>query len=186
MKITRTNIPDVLVIEPVVFKDSRGWFMETFNERDFFESLRSLNIPAPKSFVQDNQSCSKKGVLRGLHFQTAPYAQGKLVRVVQGSVFDVAVDIRETSSTYLEWVGVELSSCNKKMLWIPEGFAHGFLALEDETHLLYKTTDYYNPGSERSLRWDDEAFKINWPFMENFIINQKDQEAQKYLVSNGG
>ena len=177
MKITRTNIPDVLVIEPVVFKDSRGWFMETFNERDFFESLRSLNIPAPKSFVQDNQSCSKKGVLRGLHYQTAPYAQGKLVRVVQGSVFDVAVDIRETSSTYLEWVGVELSSCNKKMLWIPEGFAHGFVALEEDTHFLYKTTDYYHKESERSILWSDPALGICWPELGGYKISEKDAEA---------
>ena len=185
MQVETTKIEGLLILQPNVFGDDRGWFMESFNQQHFAQALEQLQQAVP-TFVQDNHSLSQKGVLRGLHYQNAPYGQGKLVRVVQGRAWDVAVDIRPDSATYGQWVGVELSAENKTMFWIPEGFAHGFLALEDETHLLYKTTDYYNPGSERSLRWDDEAFKINWPFMESFIINQKDQEAQKYLVSNGG
>lgn len=180
MKITRTEIPDVLIIEPAVFSDSRGWFMESFNEKLFNSEFERLGLRAPGPFVQDNQSCSKKGVLRGLHYQMAPHAQGKLVRVVHGSVFDVAVDIRKDSATYLKWVGVELSSNNRKMLWIPEGFAHGFLALDDDTLLLYKTTDYYQPGAERSLRWDDVAFKIDWPVVGQMIISPKDEAAPEY------
>ena len=180
MKITRTEIPDVLIIEPAVFSDSRGWFMESFNEKLFNSEFERLGLRAPGPFVQDNQSSSRKGVLRGLHYQMAPHAQGKLVRVVQGSVFDVAVDIRKESATYLKWVGVELSSNNRKMLWIPEGFAHGFLALEDDTLLLYKTTDYYQPGAERSLRWDDVAFNIDWPVVGQMIISPKDEAAPEY------
>ncbi|NNB04598.1 dTDP-4-dehydrorhamnose 3,5-epimerase [Pseudomonas fragi] len=180
MKITRTEIPDVLIIEPAVFSDNRGWFMESFNEKLFNNEFERLGLRAPGPFVQDNQSSSRKGVLRGLHYQMAPHAQGKLVRVVQGSVFDVAVDIRKDSATYLKWVGVELSSNNRKMLWIPEGFAHGFLALEDDTLLLYKTTDYYQPGAERSLRWDDVAFNIDWPAVGQMIISPKDEAAPEY------
>lgn len=180
MKITRTEIPDVLIIEPAVFSDNRGWFMESFNEKLFNNEFERLGLRAPGPFVQDNQSSSRKGVLRGLHYQMAPHAQGKLIRVVQGSVFDVAVDIRKDSATYLKWVGVELSSNNRKMLWIPEGFAHGFLALEDDTLLLYKTTDYYQPGAERSLRWDDVAFNIDWPAVGQMIISPKDEAAPEY------
>ena len=175
-----TDIPEVVIIEPTVFSDDRGWFMESFNEKGFMEGLKGLNLPAPEAFVQDNHSCSKKGVLRGLHYQASPFEQGKLVRVVQGAAFDVAVDIRPDSATYLKWVGVELSSNNRKMLWIPEGFAHGFLALDDDTLLLYKTTDYYQPGAERSLRWDDVAFKIDWPVVGQMIISPKDEAAPEY------
>lgn len=177
MKITRTAIPDVLVIEPTVFSDDRGWFMESFNEERFSAELKSLGLPVPHAFVQDNHSCSKRGVLRGLHYQVGPHAQGKLVRVVNGSAFDVAVDIRKSSPTFLKWVGVELNSSNKKMLWIPEGFAHGFLSLEEDTQFLYKTTDYYNKESERSILWSDEKLNIQWPQMDTYLISQKDIEA---------
>lgn len=177
MKITRTEIPDVLLIEPVIFTDSRGWFMETFNEKKFLESLKTLNVAIPKSFVQDNHSCSSKGVLRGLHFQAFPYAQGKLVRVVKGAAYDVVVDIRKDSQTYLQWFGIELNCTNNLMLWIPEGFAHGFLALEDDTHFLYKTTDYYHKESERTILWSDPALSIQWPELGGYIVSQKDSEA---------
>ncbi|MOA31083.1 dTDP-4-dehydrorhamnose 3,5-epimerase [compost metagenome] len=132
--------------------------------------------------MQDNHSSSSRGVLRGLHFQTAPYAQGKLVRVVKGAAFDVAVDIRPDSSTYGQWVGVELSAKNRKMLWIPEGFAHGFVALEDDTHFLYKTTDYYNKEAEASLIWNDPTLAIDWPIelLGELIISEKDAEAMPF------
>ena len=177
MKITRTAIPDVLVIEPTIFSDDRGWFMESFNEERFSAELKSLGLPVPRAFVQDNHSSSKRGVLRGLHYQVGPHAQGKLVRVVNGSAFDVAVDIRKSSPTFLKWVGVELNSSNKKMLWIPEGFAHGFLALEEDTHFLYKTTDYYDKESERSILWSDESIGVMWPELGEFVISQKDLDA---------
>lgn len=163
MKMIRTAIPDVVIVEPRVFGDERGWFMESFNERSFHAGLAELGLPAPRPFVQDNHSCSRKGVLRGLHYQLPPSPQGKLVRVTQGAAFDVAVDIRRDSSTFGKWVGVELSAANRRQLWIPEGFAHGFLALEDDTHFLYKTTDYYDSTCERSLRWGDPLIGIEWP-----------------------
>lgn len=177
MKITPTEIPDVLVIEPTVYKDSRGWFMETFNQKKFMEKLQFLNIAFPKSFVQDNHSCSSKGVLRGLHYQDSPHAQGKLVRVVKGAVYDVVVDIRKDSPSYLKWFGIELSSTNNLMLWIPEGFAHGFVALEEDTHFLYKTTDYYNKDSERSILWSDPLLGIRWPELGGYKISAKDAQA---------
>lgn len=163
MKMIRTAIPDVVIVEPRVFGDERGWFMESFNEQRFHAGLAELGLPAPRPFVQDNHSCSRKGVLRGLHYQLPPSPQGKLVRVTQGAAFDVAVDIRRDSPTFGKWVGVELSATNRRQLWIPEGFAHGFLALEDDTHFLYKTTDYYDSACERSLRWDDAEIGIVWP-----------------------
>lgn len=177
MNIIRTEIPDVVIIEPAVFSDERGWFMESFSEIKFMTGLKNLGLPTPKNFVQDNHSYSHKGVLRGLHFQAEPYAQGKLVRVVQGAAYDVAVDIRKHSPTYLKWVGVTLSSENKRMLWIPEGFAHGFLSLEDETHFLYKTTDYFNKEAEQSILWCDKEINIDWPKLENYNISIKDCEA---------
>lgn len=177
MKITQTAIPDVLIIEPTVFIDDRGWFMESFNEERFAREVESLGLPKPRPFVQDNHSCSKRGVLRGLHYQLAPHAQGKLVRVVHGAVFDVAVDIRKDSSTYLKWIGVELSASNKKMLWIPEGFAHGFITLEDGTQFLYKTTDYYHKDLERALLWSDDKINISWPFIDGMIVSDKDRAA---------
>lgn len=177
MKLIQTSIPDVVIIEPAVYGDERGWFMESFNQEKFHAALRGLGLPVPRAFVQDNHSCSAKGVLRGLHFQRSPHAQGKLVRVVQGSAYDVAVDIRPDSATYLQWVGVELSSTNHKMLWIPEGFAHGFVALEDNTHFLYKTTDYYDKASEGALHWSDPQLGIDWPGSDHYIVSEKDDQA---------
>lgn len=163
MKFTQTAIPDVVVIEPPVFGDARGWFMESFNQPKFLAGLAELGLPAPRPFVQDNHSCSQAGVLRGLHFQRAPHAQGKLVRVTKGRAFDVAVDIRTGSPTFGKWIGVELSATNNKQLWLPEGFAHGFVALEDDTHFLYKTTDVYAKDCEGSILWNDPAIGIEWP-----------------------
>ena len=158
MKATPTKIPDVFVIEPRVFGDERGFFFESFNEKAFNEATGN-KLP----FVQDNHSKSVKGVLRGLHYQLPPKAQGKLVRVVQGEVFDVAVDIRKESPTYGQWVAEILSAENKKQLWIPSGFAHGFLTLSDTAEFLYKTTDYWSPAHERAIIWDDVTLNIAWP-----------------------
>ena len=158
MKATPTKIPDVFVIEPRVFGDERGFFFESFNEKAFNEATGN-KLP----FVQDNHSKSVKGVLRGLHYQLPPKAQGKLVRVVQGEVFDVAVDIRKDSPTYGQWVAEILSAENKKQLWIPSGFAHGFLTLSDTAEFLYKTTDYWSPAHERAIIWDDVTLNIAWP-----------------------
>lgn len=177
MKLIQTRIADVVILEPAVFTDDRGWFMESFNEARFHNELKALGLPVPRSFVQDNQSSSKRGVLRGLHYQKAPHAQGKLVRVIQGAVFDVAVDIRKQSPTFGQWVGVELNASNKRTLWIPEGFAHGFVALEEDTQVLYKTTDYYAKQSEGAVLWNDPALAIEWPLLEGLIINQKDLDA---------
>jgi dTDP-4-dehydrorhamnose 3,5-epimerase len=163
MKLHPTDLPGVVVVEPTAFADDRGWFMESWNERGFADGLQALGLPAPRAFVQDNHSCSHAGVLRGLHYQLPPHAQGKLVRVVKGSVFDVAVDIRRSSPHFGRWTGVELSAASRRQLWIPEGFAHGFLALEDDTHFLYKTTDVYARDCERALRWDDATLGIGWP-----------------------
>lgn len=177
MKLIQTSIPDVVIIEPAVYTDARGWFMESFNQAKFHALLQDLGLSVPNAFIQDNHSYSKKGVLRGMHFQRAPHAQGKLVRVVRGSVYDVAVDIRHGSPTYLQWVGVELNTDNNRMLWIPEGFAHGFVALEDDTHFLYKTTDYYDKASEGALHWNDPQLSIDWPVSEIYIVSDKDNEA---------
>jgi dTDP-4-dehydrorhamnose 3,5-epimerase len=163
MKLIPTALPGVLIVEPAVFGDERGWFSESFNEPRWEAALAAAGEPLPRRFVQDNHSCSKAGVLRGLHYQTAPRAQGKLVRVVQGAAFDVAVDIRRSSAHFGRWVGVALSAQNKRQLWVPEGFAHAFLALEDDTHFLYKTTDTYSKDNERSIRWDDAQIGIVWP-----------------------
>jgi dTDP-4-dehydrorhamnose 3,5-epimerase len=163
MKLVPTSLPGVLVVEPAVFADDRGWFMESFNETGFTRALQALGLPAARRFVQDNHSSSKAGVLRGLHYQLPPHAQGKLVRVVQGAAYDVAVDIRRGSPHFKRWVGVELSAENRRQLWIPEGYAHGFVALQDDTQFVYKTTDVYAPQCERSIRWDDPALGIKWP-----------------------
>lgn len=187
MKIIRTEIPDVVIIEPTIFSDDRGWFMESFNEKKFADELCAIGLSGPGHFTQDNQSCSKKGVLRGLHFQNAPYAQGKLVRVTQGLAYDVAVDIRPASATFGMWIGVELSGLNNRQLWIPEGFAHGFVALEENTHFLYKTTGFYNRESEGAIRWDDPTLAIEWPNGVE-IVNAKDQAADsfdQYKVKTG-
>jgi dTDP-4-dehydrorhamnose 3,5-epimerase len=164
-----TAIPDVLVIEPKFFGDDRGFFFESFNENDFLKA-----IGKKITFVQDNHSLSKKGVLRGLHYQMQQ-TQGKLVRVVKGAVFDVAVDLRESSATFGKWVGVGLSADNKKQLWIPQGFAHGFLVLSDEAEFLYKTTDYWHAASEQCVVWNDPTLKIQWPNIGiEPILNSKD------------
>ena len=163
MKLVATALPGVVIVEPTAFGDERGWFMETFNEPRWLQGLAALGLPAPRRFVQDNHSCSKAGVLRGLHYQLPPQPQGKLVRVVQGAAWDVAVDIRRESPTFGRWFGLELSAANRRQLWIPEGFAHGFIALQDDTHFLYKTTDVWSRDCERSVRWDDPAIGIEWP-----------------------
>jgi len=169
MKITRTRIPDVLIIEPKVFGDDRGFFFESFNQKIFNEA-----VGQDISFVQDNHSKSAKNVLRGLHYQSPPQAQGKLVRVVQGEVFDVAVDIRKGSATYGQWVGEVLSAENNKQIWIPAGFAHGFLTLSESAEFLYKTTDYYAPEFERCIVWNDPTINIKWPLLQAPILSEKD------------
>jgi dTDP-4-dehydrorhamnose 3,5-epimerase len=156
INVTPTAISDVLVIEPKVFADDRGWFFESFNEKDFFDVMGHS-----VTFVQDNHSSSKKGVLRGLHYQ-AEQTQGKLVRVCHGAVFDVVVDLRQSSSSFGKWVGLELSAENKKQLWIPIGFAHGFLVLSESAEVLYKTTDYWNAASEQCIVWNDPTLAIQW------------------------
>ena len=166
-----TAIPDVVLVEPLVHGDGRGFFMETFRAREFAEA----GIEGP--FVQDNHSASGKGVLRGLHYQI-PHAQGKLVRVIRGSVFDVAVDLRRSSPSFGQWVGEILSADNKRQLWVPAGFAHGFLVLEDGTEFVYKCTDYYSPPDEHALRWDDPAVGIRWPVLDRPpILSAKDSNA---------
>ena len=171
IKVTTCDIEGLYVIEPTVFKDERGYFMETYNQNDFKEA--GLNM----TFVQDNQSMSVKGVLRGLHFQKQ-YPQGKLVRAVRGTVFDVAVDLRSDSKTYGKWFGVTLSAENKKQFYIPEGFAHGFLVLSDEAEFCYKCTDFYHPGDEGGLAWNDPEIGVGWPLEEgvDLIISEKDQK----------
>lgn len=165
MNVIKTEIPDVLIFEPKVFSDERGFFMESFNQKVFEEAVgRKIE------FVQDNHSKSTKGVLRGLHYQVEPYAQGKLVRCIAGEVFDVAVDIRKDSETFGKWVGVNISSENKRQLWIPEGFAHGFLVLSDSADFLYKTSNYYSPIHERGIVWNDPTININWPINIDKIL----------------
>ena len=184
MKLIQTAIPDVVITEPQVFEDDRGWFMESFNEQRFHAELVKLGLPMPRPFVQDNHSCSKKGVLRGLHYQLPPHAQGKLVRVNRGAAFDVAVDIRKGSPTFGSWVGVELTEDNKKMFWIPDGFAHGFLVLEENTHFLYKTTAYYSRACEAAIKWDDSDLAIAWPILhEGYSVSEKDNQAEKFAVA---
>ena len=158
MKITPTSLPEVLIVEPRVFGDARGFFTESWNEQTFNKA-----VGYDVRFVQDNHSRSARGVLRGLHYQLTPHTQGKLVRVVSGAVFDVAVDLRKSSPDFGRWEGVELSADNQRQLWVPPGFAHGFLVLTETADFLYKTTDYYAPQAEGCVRWDDPAIGINWP-----------------------
>ncbi|WP_312972236.1 dTDP-4-dehydrorhamnose 3,5-epimerase [Atlantibacter sp.] len=178
MNIIRTEIPDVLIFEPKVFGDSRGFFFESFNKKIFDEAV-NRNV----EFVQDNHSLSTKGVLRGLHYQIEPYAQGKLVRCIEGEVFDVAVDIRDGSPTYGKWVGVNLSADNHRQLWIPEGFAHGFLTLSERAQFVYKTTNYYHPQSDRGIIWNDPILDIDWPLElgNQPIISDKDRNATAFV-----
>jgi dTDP-4-dehydrorhamnose 3,5-epimerase len=172
MKVTPTAIPDVLLIEPKVFGDERGFFFESYNKKAF-EEAAGLNV----EFVQDNHSKSAKNVLRGLHYQIQN-PQGKLVRAVQGEVFDVAVDIRKSSPTFGKWVGEVLSADNKRMLWVPAGFAHGFVVLSDTAEFLYKTTDYWAPEFERSIAWNDPVIGIQWPIQGPPILSAKDQQGK--------
>ena len=169
MQVVKTGIPDVLILEPKVFGDDRGFFFESFNQQTF-QNLTGVTV----HFVQDNHSKSAANVLRGLHYQIEQ-AQGKLVRVTAGEVFDVAVDIRRQSATFGQWVGVLLSAENKRQLWVPPGFAHGFNVLKDNTEFLYKTTDYYAPQHERCIRWDDPTIGIEWPMTQAPILSGKDQ-----------
>lgn len=171
MNVIKTKIPDVLLIEPKVFGDDRGFFFESFNEKQF-----AAAIGKTVSFVQDNHSKSVRGVLRGLHYQIQQ-PQGKLVRVVSGEVFDVAIDIRKSSPTFGLWVGATLSAENKRQLWVPEGFAHGFVVTSDSAEFLYKTTDYWAPEYERCIAWNDPAIGIEWPIDGSPILSGKDQNG---------
>nr|AXL04848.1 dTDP-4-dehydrorhamnose 35-epimerase [Aeromonas hydrophila] len=171
MNVIKTAIPDVLIFEPKIFGDERGFFFESFNHKLFEEA-----VGYPVAFVQDNHSKSSKGVLRGLHYQLPPHAQGKLVRCVAGEVFDVAVDIRKSSPTFGQWVGVNLSGENKRQLWIPEGFAHGFVTLSETAEFLYKTTNYYVPQSEGSIRWNEPQLAIEWP-IKDVLLSSKDKQG---------
>jgi dTDP-4-dehydrorhamnose 3,5-epimerase len=173
MKLIETLIPDLKILEPSIFADDRGYFFESYS----YQKLKDLGID--KQFVQDNESKSQKGVLRGLHFQNPPFAQAKLVRVVKGAVLDVAVDIRKNSPTYGQHVCVELSEQNKRMFYVPEGFAHGFLVLENDTIFSYKCSQFYNKESEGSLLWNDEILSIDWRF-ENPILSDKDKIAPNF------
>ena len=172
MKVIKTSIPDLLIIEPKVFGDDRGFFFESFNRRKFAEI-----VGRDVDFVQDNHSRSVKGVLRGLHYQIQ-HPQAKLVRVTQGAVLDVAVDIRNSSSTFGQHVAVELSAENKRMFWMPEGFAHGFFVLSDTAEFLYKTTDYWYPEHERSLLWNDPALAIDWQLEDAPVLSGKDVQGK--------
>jgi len=174
MQIIETHIKDLVVLELTVFGDDRGYFFESFNEKWFHEE-----VDQTIHFVQDNQSKSQQNVLRGLHFQNPPYEQGKLVRVIQGSVMDIAVDIRKESPTYGEHVSIILSASNNKMLWIPPGFAHGFASLEDDTIFSYKCTNYYNKDSEGSILWNDSILNIDWK-ISSPILSDKDQVSEKF------
>lgn len=172
MNVIDTNIPDVKIIEPQIFGDERGFFMETWNQRKFEEVVTGK----PTIFVQDNHSKSKKNILRGLHYQTEN-TQGKLVRVISGEVYDVAVDIRKESPTFGQWVGLYLSAVNKKQLWIPAGFAHGFYVTSEQAEFVYKCTDFYNPDAEISIMYNDPILNINWPIIneDHVILSTKDQ-----------
>ncbi len=174
MKIISTNIQDVLVIEPKIHGDARGFFFESYNERQFAETTG-----VAVSFVQDNHSKSRKGVLRGLHYQIRQ-PQGKLVRVISGEVFDVAVDLRRSSPTFGKWVSTHLSAENKRQLWVPGEFAHGFLVLSDFAEFLYKTTDYYTPEYERCIHWNDPDLNIQWPTKGNPLVSEKDERGASF------
>ncbi|WP_024460087.1 dTDP-4-dehydrorhamnose 3,5-epimerase [Marinimicrobium sp. LS-A18] len=175
MQVVDTNIPDVKILEPRVFGDERGFFMETFRESWFRENIADV------TFVQDNHSKSRRGILRGLHYQEQQ-PQGKLVRVVSGEVFDVAVDIRQGSATFGQWVGHYLSAENKRQMWVPEGFAHGFLVTSESAEFVYKCTNYYHPDSERSIRWSDPTLGIDWPVdrVGEVILSEKDKAAPNF------
>ncbi|MCX9031759.1 dTDP-4-dehydrorhamnose 3,5-epimerase [Citrobacter portucalensis] len=174
MNIIKTEISDVLIFEPKVFGDERGYFYESFNQKNFEEAINRK-----VEFVQDNHSKSTKGVLRGLHYQINPFAQGKLVRCIRGEVYDIAVDIRKSSATFGHWVGYTLSADNMRQLWIPEGFAHGFVCISDEAEFCYKTTNYYSKENERTIIWNDQTLDIDWKG-KNFILSSKDAAAKSF------
>ncbi|MBP7189942.1 MAG: dTDP-4-dehydrorhamnose 3,5-epimerase [Rickettsiaceae bacterium] len=178
MKHTKLEIPEVIVIEPLVFEDNRGFFFESFNHKKF-EDIVGYKV----DFVQDNHSLSHEGVLRGLHYQLPPNSQGKLVRVLRGKIFDVAVDIRKNSPTFARWVSEILSAENKKQLWVPGGFAHGFFTIDGPAEVLYKTTDYYSKPLERAISWSDVDIGIKWPTMSQvgIIVSDKDKELSRPL-----
>jgi len=178
MKYTPLNIPDIVLIQPQVFGDHRGFFMETFREDEFNQKVAGGTKAVPVNFVQDNHSRSGQGILRGLHYQIKK-SQGKLVRVISGEVFDVAVDIRKSSPFFGKWSGAVLSAENKKMLWVPPGFAHGFYVLSKAAEFVYKCTDYYAPEHERCIRWDDPGIAIDWPIVPGVspILSQKDEQG---------
>lgn len=178
MHCTATDLPGVMVLEPRVFEDERGFFFESFNERQFSEA-----IDQQVTFVQDNHSRSVMGVLRGLHYQLES-PQGKLVRVVRGTVFDVAVDVRRSSPTFGRWVGVQLDAPGQRQVWIPPGFAHGFLVLSESADVLYKTTDFYAPEHEETIRWDDPAIGIDWPIADTPIVSEKDAAGRSLETAN--
>ena len=181
MNFKKLSIPDVILFEPEVFVDERGFFFESFNEISITNA-----IGRKVQFVQDNHSSSKKGVLRGLHYQTAPHEQAKLIRVIKGKVWDVAVDIRLNSKTYGAWVAEVLSDDNKKQLWIPEGFAHGFYVLSDEAELIYKVNQFYSKDHEQVIHWLNNPFDIEWPIKNNerILLSEKDSEAKPYISKN--
>lgn len=173
-----------LLITPQVFGDARGFFLESWNEQAFAAALEVDGQPVP-GFVQDNHSRSARGVLRGLHYQLPPHPQGKLVRCVLGEIFDVAVDLRRSSPSFGQWVGARLSGANHQQLWVPAGFAHGFMTLSDHAEVLYKTTDFWNPGCERAIRWDDPTLAVNWPFADA-QVSAKDGFAPAWLDLSAG
>lgn len=173
MKAIPTQFVDVLILEPTVFGDERGFFFESFNQDKF-----SKAVGKEIHFVQDNHSKSAKGVLRGLHYQLPPKAQGKLVRVIAGEIFDVVVDIRRSSPTFGQWLGVTLSAQNKQQLWIPPGFAHGFVVVSESAEMIYKTTDFWAPEYERSILWDDPSLDIPWPIQEAPLLSEKDKQGR--------
>ena len=175
MKVEMLELPEVMLIEPRVFGDERGFFFESYNSLTFAEATG-----LERQFVQDNHSRSQRGVLRGLHYQLPPAAQGKLVRVAVGEIFDVAVDIRRDSPNFGHWTGARLSADNKRQLWIPEGFAHGFVTLSHFADVLYKATDYYAPEQERSIRWDDPEVGIEWPYSDRPVVSEKDRAAKLF------
>ena len=179
MAFTRKAIPDVILFEPRVFGDERGFFFESFNEREFVDA-----VGYGVDFVQDNHSRSRRGVLRGLHYQLPPHAQGKLVRVTSGEVFDVAVDIRKGSPTFGQWVGEILSESNKRQLWIPPGFAHGFVTLSDSADFLYKTSDFYTPTAERCIMWNDPQIGIDWPLIVAPQVSAKDAQGLPFTQAD--
>ena len=176
MKSTKLRFPEVLLLEPDIFKDERGFFYESFNQ-DKFDKVTGKKI----SFVQDNYSKSKKNTLRGLHYQLSPMAQGKLVSVLQGEIFDVVVDLRKSSKTFGDFVCQELNALTKKQLWIPKGFAHGFLVTSDFAEVMYKTTNFYNPNLERSIIWSDVDLSINWPNHSDILLSDKDKKGSSFL-----